>query len=181
MHKVDDMPSLNTFAKLTALAWLSMIGFDCFLHAGLLARLYLEPSPFLLPPERAFVLIPVGYLSLLVLAILLIWLMAKLGIQGWRQGGLFGLQLGALSWGAFILGLLTISTAPFGLMAGWFLGQTVELGIGGAVAGSGFIIRRHRRLLARVTIFVISALVVTVVLQSLGLAPAIRLSTANGG
>ena len=103
--------TFRRFAALALLAWLSMIGFDFFLHAGLLARLYVEPSPFLLSPTQAFSLIPLGYLSFLVLAILLIWLMGKLEIYGWRRGLIFGFKLGALAWGAFILGLFSISTA----------------------------------------------------------------------
>jgi hypothetical protein len=48
---------------LTFIAWLSMLGFDFFLHSGLLAKLYLQPSPFLLPPLASFKLIPLGYLT----------------------------------------------------------------------------------------------------------------------
>lgn len=55
-------------ALITLLSWLSMLGFDFFLNAGLLARLYLEPSPFLLPPAEAFRRIPIGYLSFLLTA-----------------------------------------------------------------------------------------------------------------
>jgi len=51
-----------------------MLGFDFFLNAGLLSRMYLKPSPFLLPPERMFKLIPLGYLSFLLMAVLLYWL-----------------------------------------------------------------------------------------------------------
>ena len=64
-------------STITLLSWLSMIGFDLLLHAGLLARLYIEPSPFLLPPETAFRLIPLGYLSFLIMAFLMTWLMVK--------------------------------------------------------------------------------------------------------
>ncbi len=76
---------------LTLIAWLSMLGFDFLLHAGLLAKLYLEPSPFLLPSMTALTLIPVGYLSFLLLSILLVWLMIRLNLEGWRQSALFGL------------------------------------------------------------------------------------------
>ena len=164
--------SLGTTIKLTLLAWLSMIGLDFFLHAGVLAFLYVEPSPFLLPPERAFALIPVGYLSFLGLAILLIWLMARVGIQGWRQGAVFGLKLGALTWGALVLGLLSISTASPALLIGWLLGQTTELGVAGMVAGSGFTGVRLGRLFLKVVASVIGAFAVTILLQMLGLAPA---------
>lgn len=172
MRPSEQTFSLGTYVKLTLLAWLPMIGFDLFLHAGVLARLYVEPSPFLLSPERAFALIPVGYLSFLGLTILLIWLMARLGIQGWRRGAMFGLKLGALTWGALVLGLLSISTASPALLIGWFLGQTIELGIAGMVAGSGFTGVRLGRLFLKVLALVIGAFAITVLLQALGLAPA---------
>jgi hypothetical protein len=139
-----------------------------FLRAGVLARLYVEPSPFLLSPERAFALNPVGHLSFLGLTILLIWLMVRLGIQGWRQGAVFGLKLGALTWGALVVGLLSISTASLALLIGWFLGQTIELG----VAGSGFKGVRLGRLFLQVLALVIGAFAITILLQTLGLAPA---------
>ena len=134
----------------------------------MLARLYVEPSPFLLSPERAFALNPVGHLSFLGLTILLIWLMVRLGIQGWRQGAVFGLKLGALTWGALVVGLLSISTASLALLIGWFLGQTIELGI----AGSGFKGVRLGRLFLQVLALVIGAFAITILLQTLGLAPA---------
>ena len=141
-------------------------------HGCVLARLYVEPIPFLLPPERAFALIPVGYPSFLGLTILLVWLMARLGIQGWRRGAVFGLKLGALTWGSLVLGLLSVSTASPALLIGWFLGQTTELGIAGMVAGSGFARVRLSRLSFQVLALVIGAFVLTVLLQALGLAPA---------
>jgi hypothetical protein len=88
--KNHNSSSLGFYIKLTLLAWLTMIGFDFFLHAGVLASLYTMPSTFLLPPERAFALIPIGYFSFLGLALLLIWLMTKLSIQDWKKGMLFG-------------------------------------------------------------------------------------------
>ena len=174
MHPIKPGIPPARFATLTLLAWLSMIGFDLFLHAGLLAGLYTESSPFLLPPECAFALIPFGYLSFLVLAILLVWLMTRLGVQGWRQGALFGLRLGALAWGSFVLGLLSISTASPVLLAGWFFGQTIELAIAGMFAGSGLAGSRARPLFIKVAILMIGAFVVTVIMQSAGLAPVVR-------
>ena len=84
---------------LTFISWLSMLAFDLFLHAGLLAGLYMEPSPFLLPPMEAFRRIPLGYLSFLVLAILLAWFMTGARIRGWKAGLLFGLKTRRLDLG----------------------------------------------------------------------------------
>jgi hypothetical protein len=159
---------------ITILAWLSMLGFDFFLHAGLLAELYTRQSPFLLPPLRSFQLIPLGYLAFLLVAILLVWLMRRLSIRGSRQGFLFALAFGALSWGATILGLASISTADVDLLAGWFFGQVAELGIAGAVIGSGFAGTRLTRLAIWVILFVILCLIVTIAMQTAGIVPTTR-------
>ena len=161
---------------LTFIAWLSMLGFDFLLHAGLLAALYLQPSPFLLPQATAFALIPVGYLSFLLLAVLLVWLMIRLKLTGRRQGALFGLELGGLAWGAFILGLLSVSTASVALLIGWFVGQTLELAIAGAVVGSGLAGMGLRRLLGVVIVFVLLSIVTTIILQSVGVVSTTHIS-----
>ncbi|TAK33850.1 MAG: hypothetical protein EPO21_11545 [Chloroflexota bacterium] len=157
------------------LSWLSMLGFDFLLHGGVLAGLYVEPSPFLLSPAEAFKRIPLGYLAFLVLAIMLLWLMHRLRIVGWRPGSRFGLTLGGLLWSAQTLALLSISTADWALLVGWFVGQTLQFGIAGAVVGSGLAGVSLRHLSFVVAAFVIVTLVLTVVLQSLGLAPAVRM------
>ena len=162
--------------QLTFIAWLSMLGLDFLLHAGLLAGLYLQPSPFLLPPVTALALIPVGYLSFLLLAVLLVWLMRRLKLAGWRAGAIFGLELGGLTWGSFVLGLLSISTASFSLLLGWFVGQTLELAIAGAVVGSGLAGMRLGRLFGVVMVFVLLAVITTIILQSLGVVPSTRIS-----
>ena len=155
-------------AKIGVLALLAVIGFDLFLHAGALASWYARPSPFLLPPEEAFRLIPLGYLSFLILIVLLIWLMLRLDLVGWRVGMVFGLKIGALIWGALTLGLLSISTASPSLLLGWFLGQTVELGIAGMVLGSGLATDRLRSLLVKVVVFFVVTVVLAIILQNIG-------------
>lgn len=145
-----------------------MIGIDIFLHAGLLAPLYAKSSPFPLPPERAFDLIPIGYISFLLLAILLVWLMVELGHVGWRKGALFGAQVGALAWGALILGLYSISTASPLLLFGWFIGQTVELSVAGIIVGRGLEGYRLRSLLPGVIGLVVAPLVFSILLQNIG-------------
>ena len=155
------------FTGITLLAWLCVIGFDFLLHASILAPLYANPHPFLLPPERAFVLIPVGYLSFLILVILAVWLMVRLKIASWQAGFLFGLKLGALIWGALTISLISISTAPLLLMTGWFVGQTIETGIAGLVVGIGLGAEKLRSLVLWVIVFVIVAFVLGVGLQNI--------------
>jgi hypothetical protein len=171
------MESKRNLISLTLIAWLAMLGFDFFLHGGLLSGVYLRSDPFLLPPERAFALIPVGFLSFLLLAILLVWLTTRMGLTGWRAGAVFGLELGGLAWGALVLGLYSISTASPAVLFAWFVGQTVELGIAGAVVGSGRSGTAIRRLFWIVFIFALVMVLITIVLQSIGLAPTI---TARG-
>ena len=162
-----DHRSFWQLAGITLLAWLSVIGFDFLLHASILAPLYAAPHPFLLPPERAFALIPIGYLSFLIIAILIVWLMLKLEIANWRAGFLFGLKLGALVWGAVVIGLISISTAPHLLMVGWFIGQTLETGIAAIVVGAGLGAVKLRRLTAWVLLFVLVAIILAILLQNL--------------
>ena len=73
-------------------------------------------------------------------------------------------------WAAWVLGLLSISTANPQLLIGWFIGQTVEFG----VAGSGLASARLLRLSLQVLIFFIVCIGATILLQSLGFAPAIH-------
>ena len=139
-----------------------MLGFDFLLHAGLLAKLYLQPSPFLLSPGEAFRLIPLGYLSFLILVILQLWLMIRLKINGWRKGLMFGLKVGGLIWGAFVLGLLSISTADIELLVGWLFGQMVELGIADIVIGSGLAGKNLTHLFVIIIGFVLFSIILTV-------------------
>ncbi len=169
------VPSMGRVVTLIFIAWLSMLGVDFLVHAGLLASLYTQSSPFLLSPATAFNLIPVGYVSFLLLTVLLVWLMIRLQVVGWRGGVIFGLELGGLMWGAFVLGLLSISTAGAPLLVGWFVGQTVELGIAGAVVGSGLAGTRVWRLLWVVVGVVVVCVLATILLQSIGVTPITRL------
>jgi len=168
--------STRRFLLTILLSWLSMLGFDFFLNAGLLARLYLEPSPFLLPPAEAFRRVPAGYLSFLMLTSLLVWLMERLGVSGWAKGLSFGLALGAVVFGASLIALWSIATASALLLASWFVGQTLQLGIAAAVAGSGLAGQRPLKLIVKVAAFVLLMAVATLALQNAGLAPAIPIS-----
>jgi hypothetical protein len=57
---------LKRLLFIVLLSWIAVIGVDFFLSAGLFSKLFIEQSPFLLPPEQSFRLIPVGYLAFLV-------------------------------------------------------------------------------------------------------------------
>ncbi len=154
--------------------WLAMVGFDLFFHAGVLAKFYTQPSPFLLSPEDAFIRIPLGYISFLFLALLLYWIMQRLDIRDLKNGLKFGLIFGCFMGGASSIGLFSISTISISLVTGWWLGQMLELGIVGAVIGLGLSGKQFRILFLWVGLFVIIMIVMTVVLQMLGFAPPMK-------
>lgn len=149
------------------LAFLAVLGFDLFLHGGLLTRLYAVETPFLLPAAEAFRRIPLGYLSFAILVVLLEWLMIRLRVVGAAAGFLFGVKLGGLIWGALALGLVSISSARPALLLWWAVGQAVELGIAGAVVGSGLYADRMRRLVVTVVILFFVFVAAGIVLQNL--------------
>jgi hypothetical protein len=159
-----------------SMAWFLALGVDLFLHAGVLARLYAVKSPFVLPAEQAFGRIPVGYLAVLLLTAALFWLLRRLDVRGiwagWRHGFLCGIVL----WGSLAGGLYSISTAPASLLAAWWLGQAVELGASGGVVGGIAAGIPGRRMLLWVAVIVVCLFVITIALQSLGLAPPMRLA-----
>jgi len=150
----------------TLVAWVSMLGSDILLHAGILHRQYLGGHPFLLTPERAFQLIPLGYASFLIVAVLLVWLSDRIGVTGAKAGAKFGLILGGAIWASTVAGLASITTAPLPLLAGWFVGQTLEIGVAGAVVGAARSGTGRGRIWAVVVGWCALALAITVVLQN---------------
>jgi len=151
--------SLSFLVRLVLLGLLAVIGFDLFLHAGILSPLYEDTGTFLLPPETAFRLIPLGYLAFAVLNVMLAWLMLRLQIQGTAAGFRFGIIMGLFIWVALGLGLASIASAPAGLLTGWVIGQTLELGLAGAVLGAGLRSRKLKALgLWCLTIFLTGAI-----------------------
>lgn len=159
-----------------AAAWVLSLGFDVFLHGGLLARLYAEPSPFILAPEEAFRRIPLGYLTFLGLTAALYWLLRRLGVRGVAAGFRYGAVAGGVVWGALVVGLYSISTAQPALLAGWWVGQTVELGLAGAVLGAAGKGGSLKRIWLVVVVAVVLFAAATIALQSLGLAPPMKIA-----
>ena len=177
LHKDETLapePAMSRLVSVIAAAWMLSVGFDLLLHAGLLAKLYFEPAPFLLDAGDAFRRIPFGYLAFLVLTISLAWLLRRLGVRGAAAGFRHGATAGAIVWGAFVVGLYSISTATIPLLAGWWIGQAIELGLAGAVLGAAANGASLKRIWTIVGLAVLACLVVTIVLQSTGLAPAMK-------
>ncbi len=163
-------------AALILPAWVLTLGVDLFIHAGVLADFYVREIPFLVDPVTAFRRIPVGYLSFLLLTAALYWLLAGAGVRGARAGFRWGALAGLTVWGSLLLGLWSIATAPADLLLGWWLGQGLELGLAGAVMGAGLGGLSLRRVWVRVGVAVLVLGIVVVVLQTLGIAPAVQAS-----
>jgi hypothetical protein len=149
-----------------------MLAVDFFLHGGLLAPLYDWDSSFLLRPEEAFLRIPIAYLGLLALAVGLAVLLARLGVGNARDGAMVAAGVGAVGWGAMLLGLWSISTADAPLLVAWWASQTAELGVAGLVVGSMLGGAPRRRVASRVALLLVGAILLTIVLQTLGYASA---------
>jgi len=153
--------------RLGLLSLVAVIGFDLFLHAGILSPLYKDPGTFLLPPETAFRLIPLGYLSFALLIVLLEWIIVKLGVIGFKAGLKYGLLLGFLVWASLCLGLASIVAAPYGLLVGWTVGQAVELGLAGAIIGAGLAVKSLKEIGLRVLAIFVGCVILSVILQNI--------------
>ncbi|HSR48418.1 MAG TPA: hypothetical protein VLL77_10605 [Anaerolineales bacterium] len=168
----DESPiPLQRYLRLTLLVWLASLGLDFFIHGGILASVYIESTPFLLPGAEAFRRIPLGYLALFLTSALLTWILAQTSARGWRKGLALGLALGTVMGLSSSLGLYSISTVSPGILAAAFAAQILEGGIAGAIVGQGL----QARSLGRLTLIVVLAVVVliaaTIILQSTGAVP----------
>jgi hypothetical protein len=161
--------------KLVLLAWIAMLGFDFFLHGGLLAGLYLRPGPFLLPPLEAARRIPLGYVGFLIAAAFLVWIISKINARGWREGLGAGAVIGGSMGASLALGMYSITTAGPILLVAWAVGQTIEMAYAGAVAGQGLEAKSLGRLFLVVTLATIGLVIIAIVMQSVGMVPTARI------
>lgn len=152
--------------KVIVLTWISMIGIDFLVNGGLLAGIYDRSNPFLLSPSESFRLIPLGFASLSLLAILLTWLMAKVNPKGWLTNLKRGIMLGLLTSGSSFLGLLSILSIDVVVLLELFAGQWLAFVVGGVVAGSGLAAKRLGPLTWKVIVLFVVSFVLTVILQS---------------
>ena len=170
-HNSENRIGRKRYVQLSLLVWVAMIGIDFFIHGGIFSATYLQDSPFLLSDMDAFRRIPLGYLAILATAGLLVWIIDRASVRGWRKGLVVGLTLGAVMGFTSTLGLFSISTASLQLLAASFVAQVVEMAAAGAIIGQGLLVHSLRRLTLSVVIGFVLLLVGTVVLQNIGLAP----------
>jgi hypothetical protein len=139
------------------LAWLAMVGVDLLFHAGLFAAVFDRArEPSLLADEALFRRIPVAYLTLLVGATVLAWLLSRLGATGGVAsivGSASGLVVGVMG-----LGALWTAVDITGLLV---LAGTIVLVVQGAAAAKVLTSEMPTRaLVSRVLGFVLTCFVV---------------------
>lgn len=166
--------TVSELLQAIAAAWVLSLGIDFLLHAGLLAHIYLEPSPFVLDPEQAFMRIPLGYASFLILTASFYWLLRRLHVRRARNGFRLGSCTGLVVWGAFVLGLYSISTIEWPMAIAWWLGQSLELGLAGALLGAVEGGMTYKRAWAIVAVAVVVCFVLTIFMQVIGWAPPMK-------
>jgi hypothetical protein len=164
--------SVRKFILRVLASWLSIVALDLLLNAGLFAKIWLEPSSFLLPPRELFQKIPLGYIAFFVQAIAYVWLTILIGVRNRKEGGLFGLKLGAMLSIAFVLGLRSGTTASWTtLFTAWLIGGTILTT--GACFMAGFASEKgEKRALLSAFLLLIGAFILIVLFQSIGLVPA---------
>ena len=173
--------SRKRLIQITALAWFAVIGLDFFLDAGLLARFYRWDLPGFLTPLKMFQFIPFGYAAFLLWTILLVWLMTRLSISGFRAGAIFGLKVGVLLAAAGFFGQLSVFAFPARMLLLWLVANTSIFTIAGAVTGAALAAQRLRPLARRVVALVLVCLVGGIVLQNIGPNPAAKIFPGRVG
>jgi hypothetical protein len=173
--------SRKRLIQIAALAWFAVIGLDFFLDAGLLARFYRWDLPGFLPPLKMFLYIPFGYAAFLLWTILLVWLMTRLSITGFRAGAIFGLKVGVLLAAAGFFGQLSVFAFPAGMLLLWLVANTSIFTMAGAVTGAALAAQRLRPIARRVVALVLVCLIGGIVLQNIGPNPAAKIFPGRVG
>ena len=162
----------RTFGQLlrvVLLSWLGVLGIDFLAYGGVFAGLFQEGNGFFLSPLELFRRIPAGYLSFLLMVGFLVWLMVRFDTRGGRDGLKLGCLVGAVVGASHLMGLWSIAPAPLRLLLIWWGVQVVELGVGGAIAGTAFSGVPFWKLTLIVVVGVMVMFVATIVMQNTGL------------
>jgi hypothetical protein len=159
--------SRGRFIKISLLAWIAFLAIDVLVHGGLLADWYARGSPALLTLAEAFARIPLGYLSFLLLVVLIVWLGSRLDVLGAAQGLILGISVGSLLAAAHGLALVSITTIDPALILWWSVAEAIELTVVGGIVGHALASDSLWRLGALIAIGVLASLAVTVALQNL--------------
>jgi hypothetical protein len=100
--------------------------------------------------------------------------MVGLGISGWKQGTLFGLKIGGFLSCAMVLGMASVFPVKAVLLAVWLFVGLAQHSIAALVIGSGLGGAHLGRLAIKVIVLVLVSAIVVIVMQNLGMAPAME-------
>lgn len=163
------MITKTRFILATLMAWLVFLMLDFVAHAGLLTALWAEDLPALKPKGDLFRLIPFGYLSFLILTLLIGWLYVRLfdGQGSIKKGLFFGMRFGMLFSLSIFLGWYSFINLPilFLLMAS--LVYFVEISAVGLVYGFLFPPASIKKRVWGLLAIIFMGLVLGIVLQNM--------------
>ncbi len=131
------MADKKRFFLSTLLAWLVYLMVDFLAHAALFTDLWAQDLPALKSKGELFRLIPFGYLSFLILTILVGWLYVRLFHTGGsiRNGLGFGMTFGLLFALSLFLGWYSFINLPIAFLLITSLVYFVEISAVGFVYG----------------------------------------------
>ena len=150
-------------------AWLVFLTIDFLAHATLLRSIWEPGHPALKAKEDLFSFIPLGYLSFLILTLLVGWLYKRIfGSEGSAiKGLLFGAAFGILFAFSTGLGWYSFLSLPLDIVIWASLVYFVELAAVGLVFGLLMHPVSVRKRIWLLTGFVILSFVIAIVLQNL--------------
>jgi hypothetical protein len=172
---LEEKISVRKFVLRVLASGILMMALDLFLNAGVFAKVWLEPSPFLLDPQQLFRRIPLGYIAFFLEAGVYVWLTMRIGAKTWKQGCILGLIVGGLLNIASTFGLRSGTTASWPILLVWLVGGTALTT--GACSMTGLSSERgEKRALLSGILALVVAFILIVVLQNTGLVPIRRMN-----
>lgn len=157
------------FIVSTLMAWLVFLTLDFLAHAGLLKTLWAEDLPALKPKKSLFLLIPFGYLSFLILTLLIGWLYIRLSdTSGSTKKGLsFGMTFGLFFAFSTFLGWYSFINLPIRFLLAASTVYFVEISAVGLVYGYLLHPQSIKRRIWGLSAFILLGLVLGIVLQNI--------------
>ncbi|MFC1564347.1 hypothetical protein ACFL6G_05385 [candidate division KSB1 bacterium] len=157
------------FTTAVLLSWLIFLMIDFILHASLLAKLWQSGYPALKSLKELALLIPTGYLSFLILTILVCWIYLTFYREdpGLKQTIKFGVVFGGLFSAANMLGLYSYIELPVIFILLINIGYFIEFLILIIVIRYIFFAENLKMRAVRIVFLFFTGLIIGVVLQNI--------------
>jgi predicted permease len=153
----------------TCSAWLIFIGIDFLFHASILESLWKEEIAAFKPQIDLFLLIPIGYLSFLLLTILVGYVFSRIFMDkpSLKEAAMFGLTFGLLYAIGNMLALYSFVNIPVTQLVVFHLIYIIEIW---AVVYICYLSKSgwsNKKLLGRAFMFFFGSVVLGIVIQNL--------------